>query len=177
MTDKLLSKEEIRNAILKIYDNDPRITDELLFEGNKLTMQGYILLESLYPRASRHHYRGNGRSFLDGIAYHCYLVFDFDKDDDERKGFDQRKADKIKPVIQKIYEKLDKMIGQSDGCYFISDCVAGCRDNGDHDGNLYSGWQTITQVMVDIWIFSKEATFMEFLDDNKSKCTMLLENQ
>ena len=71
MNTKLLSKEVVKGFIMREFNNDPRITDELLFDGKRMTMECYVLLKDIMPR--RGYYSGN---ILDDLGYHCYLSFD-----------------------------------------------------------------------------------------------------
>lgn len=40
----ITTKQELKQYILDYYDNDPRITDDLVFNGNELLENGYSLL-------------------------------------------------------------------------------------------------------------------------------------
>ena len=165
---KLLSKEAIKTVLLKEFDNDPRITDELLFDGKRLTVKGYVLLKSLFPRKGYHE-----GSPVDDISYHCYKKVKIIGTD--TKDYDTKIHQILDPVINELHERLDKLV-EDNGCYFISDCICGERDAQDDYGNRYHKWGSDEDWQyIDIWVFSQSGNVMEFADDNESKCQLLLE--
>lgn len=170
MSTKLLSKEVIKGLVMREYDNDPRITDELLFRGKRLTMEGYMLLKALYP--DKDNYYG---SYLDGIAHHCYLVFEFDDNDNSYRHDDSEEIKIVKEKLKPVIERLDQIIGD-DECYFISDVVNGERESDLTRGNRSHSWTTHKRYyVIDIWVFGRSGDVMEFANTNDEKCKLLLE--
>lgn len=168
MDTKLLSKEVIKGFIMREFNNDPRITDELLFKGSRMTLECYVLLKDLMP--SRGYYEGN---ILDDLGYHCYLIFSVPSE--STKNYDDRVAKLIKPKLEKIYERLDKLVGDT-GCYMVSDVISGERDSNDYTGNRnHSYGSGDDKIIIDIWVFSREASMLEFGENNETKTKLLLE--
>lgn len=168
MDTKLLSKEVIKGFIMREFNNNPRITDELLFDGKRMTMECYVLLKDLMPR--RGYYDGN---ILDDLGYHCYLSFDIPSDRGNK--YDETKRKIMAPTIEKVCKRLDKLVGEN-GCYMISDAIYGERDNSDEYGNSKHHYgSNIDNLYVDIWVFSREASMLEFAENNDLKKKLLLE--
>ena len=169
MTEKLFSKAAIKTVLLKEFDNDPRITDELLFKDSRMTLECYVLLKSLFPR--RGYYAGN---ILDDLGYHCYIIFEFDENMRD-KNTKQRVI--VNKKMENVYKRLDKIVGEN-GCYMVSDCISGERDGNNEHGNRSHSYSSNKEYLyIDIWIFSREASFLTFADNNDTKCQLLLENE
>lgn len=165
---KLLSKEVIKGFILDGFNNDKRITDDLLFKGSRMTLECYVLLKDLMP--SRGYYDGN---ILDNLGYHCYLTFSVPSE--SSRCYDDKVAKLIKPKLKKVYERLDKLVGDT-GCYMVSDVISGERDGGDYTGNRnHSYGSGEDKIIIDIWVFSREASMLEFGENNETKTKLLLE--
>lgn len=168
MNTKLLSKEVIKGFIMREFNNDPRITDELLFKDKRMTMECYILLKDLLPH--RGYYDGN---VLDSLGYHCYLTFNVPSE--STKGYDNKVEKLIKPAVEKACKRLDKLVGDT-GCYMISDVISGERDGGDSHGNRNHRYGSgLDEYYIDIWVFSREASMLEFGENNETKTKLLLE--
>jgi hypothetical protein len=118
MNTKLLSKEVIRGLLKHEYNNDPRITDKVLFDGKQLTLQGYILLKSILPTAD---YRS---CCLDEVAHHCYVSFEFDSDNNNWNYDDSRERAIVREKMKPIINRLESIVGD-DECYFVSDVITG----------------------------------------------------
>lgn len=163
MNTKLLSKEVIRELLAKEYDNDPRITDELIFDGKRLTLQGYILLKAFLPNSDYYH-----GCCLDDAAHHCYLVFEFDDNNNSWNYDDSKERDIVREKMKPVIKRLDTIVGDNE-CYFVSDVVTGETENrfGYGNGKRY--------YVVHIWVFGHSGDVMEFAGDNKEKCRLLLE--
>ena len=169
MNTKLLSKEVIRELLAKEYDNDPRITDELIFDGKRLTLQGYILLKAILPKADYY------SCCLDKITHHCYLTFEFDDKGSSYNYDDSNERAVIKEKLKPVIERLESVVSDNE-CYFISDVINGERDDSNKRGNQNHSWTTNKRYyIVDIWLFSRAGDVMEFAGDNNEKCKLLLE--
>lgn len=166
---KLLSKEAIKGLLLREFKDDKRITDELLFDGNKMTMECYVLLKSLFPK--RGYYEGN---ILDDLGYHCYISFEYDSGK-AKKNYNQFMKELTSEKLKEIYRRLDSIVGEN-GCYMISDCISGQRDDGQNVSNRYTHYSSGTETLcIDIWLFSINASFLDFADNNSGKCDLLFE--
>ena len=162
MNTKLLSKEVIRGLLKHEYNNDPRITDKVLFDGKQLTLQGYILLKSILPTAD---YRS---CCLDGVAHHCYVSFEFDSDNNNWNYDDSRERAIVREKMKPIINRLETIVGD-DECYFVSDVITG---ELEESFNRYNGKR---HYIVHIWVFGHSGDVMEFAGDNNEKRKLLLE--
>lgn len=162
MDTKLLSKEVIRGLLEKEYNNDPRITDKVLFDGKRLTLQGYILLKAILPIAD---YRS---CCLDGVAHHCYVSFEFDSNINNWNYDDSRERAIVREKMKPIINRLETIVGD-DECYFVSDVITG---ELEESFNRQYGKK---HYIVHIWVFGHSGDVMEFASDNKEKCKLLLE--
>lgn len=165
--EKLTSKEAIRNLIREHFGNDERITDKLLFDGKRMTVQCFVLLSSILGKANAY------STCLDDIGYHCYLTFTYEsKEYDPYYDKEKKLTD---PVLKKVYERLDNMLSD-DECYMVSDVINGDRDSGDrtsHRGFIYGEHKNYLNI--DIWVFGKAGNVTEFVDSNEAKRKLLFE--
>ena len=164
--EKLLNKEAIRKVIRDYYDNDERITDKLLFDGKRMTIQCYALLQSMFDN----HY--SEVRCLDELGYHCYVTYTYPCNN-EYAPYHEQEAAVVKPELEKLYKQLDSLVAD-DECYFVSDVISGERDD-----NSYRGQRGISQgtrwCSIDIWLFSDAGKVTEFVDSNEAKCKLLLD--
>lgn len=172
---KLLSKKAIKNFLLQYYDNDKRITDELLFKGKQITLECYALLNQASKAIDESY-----DNVLDKIGYHCYIHKKVPISENEIRWSDEERAEKAQRICERMFKsdleivknKLDELCGD-DECYFISDGVAGGRDDGDPMENWHTGWRKeYSDCIVDIWIFSDNAASFEFLESNNARLTV-----
>ena len=164
-----MSKAEVKEFIMKDFQNDSRITDQLLFDGKRLTLQGYILLKSILPKADYY------SCCLDDIAHHCYVTFAFDDNNVSYNYDDSKERDIVREKIKPVIERLETVISDND-CYFISDVIDGERDSNSHNGNRSHNWQAHKRYyIIDIWVFSHAGDVMEFATNNDEKCKLFLE--
>ena len=162
MSIKLLSKEVIRGLIKHEFDNDPRITDKVLFNGKQLTLQGYVLLKSILPIADY------SSCCLDKIAHHCYITFEFDNDNNSWNYDDSRERAIVREKMKPIISRLESIVGDNE-CYFVSDVVTGELEE------TFSRYNGKRHYIVHIWVFGRSGDVMEFASDNNEKCKLLLE--
>ena len=58
----------------------------------------------------------------------------------------------------------------------VSDVISGERDGGDYTGNRnHSYGSGEDKYIIDIWVFSREASMLEFGENNETKTKLLLE--
>ena len=65
--DKLMTKQAVKEMLMKYFDNDERITDELLFDGKRLTLEAYQLLREAINS-------GTVAGTLDALGYHIFFL-------------------------------------------------------------------------------------------------------
>lgn len=169
--DKLTTKQAIKEVLIKYFDNNEQITDELLFDGKKLTLEAYQLLREATSTSCR------VADTLDVLGYHCYIEVDV-RGDLSKDGYDIERKKILMPIINKITKKLESIIG--DGCYLISDCISGGRDGfGEavHYGNYNHSWGSdTTKESIDIWVFDQCAAALDFIEENNEmKCKLLFD--
>lgn len=162
MNTKLLSKEVIKELLAKEYGNDPRITDELVFDGKRLTLQGYILLKAILPKGPDYH-----SNCLDKVAHHCYIIFTFDTNDSSYNYDDSKERAIVREKVKPIVERLESITGDNE-CYFISDVIEGEKEPRKYEYGKRN-------YIIDIWLFGHCGDVMEFAGNNDEKCKLLLE--
>lgn len=165
--EKLTSKEAIRNVIRKHFGDDERITDKLLFDGKRMTVQCFVLLSSIFGKANAY------STCLDDLGYHCYFNFTYESEEYD-PYYDKEKA-LTDPVLKKVYERLDNMLSD-DECYMVSDVINGDRDSGDrtsHRGHIYG--EKKNYLYIDVWVFGQAGKVTEFVETNDSKRKLLFE--
>lgn len=179
---KLLSKKEIKEYLLRAYNNDERITDELLFDGKRLTVKAYNLLRfaSCADNSVENHYKQN--DIMDKVGYHIYFPWTMSKTNvggsyDAQFNNNYLKKE-MQPKIEKICKRLESMV-KDDECYFISDCIWGDREKTDNFGcgNFFSRWRSDeSTILIDVWLFAECGNVAEMLEDNASKWEVLMES-
>ena len=170
MANQFFSKEAIKGFLLDSFHNDPRITDELLFNGKQMTLQCYMLLKAALGAEDRWR-----NSFLDDIGYHCYITFEYKCEDNALDYTKELLA--ASDGIKRIKERLNTMLADNE-CYFISDAVSGAREHGDEYGNRNRRWGTgLASVTIDIWVFGRSGDVMEFGENNSTKAKLLLNTE
>lgn len=165
--EKLLSKADIKEYLLEVYDNDPRINDALLFTGKRMTLECMSLLGSGSEVSAKCYHFVITRRFK-GHEY-GYGVRNFT---DERMD-DIRET--MNPLINHLRTKIESMISD-DECYLITDVLPGERERGQINGNTDIAWKTNElTIALDVYLFSKAGVASEMLESNASKCMLVLE--